>query len=291
MTRNSSFEVIYIAGNGHSGSTLLDIIMGSVQGCFSAGELTYITRDTIMNEYCSCRKKVPECEVWSEVVKEWEAKREISYKQYQQYRLNYERKKTFFRALINYYRPSKGFMEYCKATLQLFQAIQKVTGCSVIIDSSKSPQRIIVLSQIVKLKVIHLCRDFTGVLNSSKKSSVKDIRAGIEEDNPPGRTWKVTLDWITTNLAAEIFSSGLNSRKVFYQEYVTKPESLQHVHPILNTLDFKQSFSVPHMLAGNILRLKDKLKINSEIGFRYDNLTGRQFNFAKIVNNLFPYWS
>ncbi|HLQ99307.1 MAG TPA: hypothetical protein VK102_02955 [Sphingobacterium sp.] len=291
MKKDTSLQVIYIAGNPFSGSTLLDIILGSNEGCFSAGELSYITRDTIMEEYCSCNKRIPKCEVWSEVIKEWEAVCEISYQQYQELKWRYERKKTFFRTLLNYYRPSTNFKEYCYATLQLFQAIQKVTGCSVIIDSSKSPQRIPVLSKIVNLKVIHLCRDFTGVLNSFQGSPTKDVKAGIEESRPPGRTWKVMLDWISTNLANEIFCIGIDSQKVLYKNYVSNPESLQDIHPILGGINVKQSFSADHMLAGNKLRLKKGLIIDPKAGFKYDNLNTRLFKFARMLDDIFPYWS
>ncbi|WP_164905182.1 hypothetical protein [Aequorivita ciconiae] len=41
--KNKNITVLYIAGNGHSGSTLLDIIIGSSSDFFSAGELTFIT--------------------------------------------------------------------------------------------------------------------------------------------------------------------------------------------------------------------------------------------------------
>jgi len=291
VERDTSIQVIYIVSNAHSGSTLLDMILGSGKGCFSAGELAFITRDTIMEEYCSCENKISECEVWTEILKEWETEREISYQQYQDLFWRYERKKTFFRALGNRFRPSVSFKKYCQATQQLFQTIQKVTGCSVIIDSSKSPQRIPVLSNIVDVQVIHLCRNFTGVLNSFKRSSTKDIKAGIEEDNPPGRTWKVLLDWIFTNFAAEIFGLGVKSQKILYKNYVQEPKILQEVHSFLGHLEKDQSFSAPHMLAGNTLRLKGELKINSKVGFEYKLLNTKQLKFAKAVDELFPFWS
>ena len=45
--KNKNITVTYIVGDGHSGSTLLDIIIGSSPNIFSAGELTFITRDSI----------------------------------------------------------------------------------------------------------------------------------------------------------------------------------------------------------------------------------------------------
>lgn len=290
MVKDHSIQVFYIAGNGHSGSTLLDIILGSNDGCFSAGELTFITRDTIMEEYCSCSELIPECEIWSEVIKIWEEEIEVSYREYQKLRLHFERNKTTFRTLFNKYWPSKAFEQYCSATLQLLRAIQKVTGNSVIVDSSKSPQRIAVLSKIVDLQVLHICRDFKGVLNSSKGSVKKNIEAGIEADLPAGRTWKVLLDWIATNAITELFCIGTASQKVLYKSYVKNPEALQKIHPFLKNLNADQTFSAAHMLAGNALRLKKNLNVNPEIGFRYKKLDRKNYLLGELIDRLFFFW-
>ncbi|WP_441000600.1 hypothetical protein [Fodinibius sp. SL11] len=268
-----------------------DMILGSNEGCFSAGELTFITRDSILEEYCSCKKLIAECELWSEVISIWKANMNVSYEQYKQLRLRFERNKTTLRTLINHVWPTTAFKQYCQATLALFEAIQKVTGCSVIIDSSKSPQRIAVLAKIVDLEVVHLCRDFTGVLNSSSRSISKDIEAGIETDLPAGRVWKVTLNWLVTNIAAEIFCLGQKSIKIFYEKYVNKPESLKEIHPSFRKITGEQSFSASHMLAGNVIRLKKNLKINPSIGFQYKRLNVGRFRFGRMVDNLFRFWS
>lgn len=291
MKKDTSIRVIYIAGNGHSGSTLLDMILGSNEGCFSAGELTFVSRDSIMGEYCSCQKLISECKIWSEVFELWNSEREVSYQRYKELRLYFERNKTTLRTLINYYWPSPAFKQYCKATLQLFQSIQQVTGHSVIIDSSKSPQRIAVLSKIVDVQVLHICRDFTGVLNSYKGSVKKNIKAGIEADSPPARTWKVVLGWIVQNLATEIFCWGISTQKVYYKNFVSDPESLRNIHPLLAKLSKNQFFSASHMLAGNIIRLKKKLKIDPQIGYQYKRLSSRQFIFGRTMDRLFTFWS
>ena len=291
MEKDTSLQVIYIAGNGHSGSTLLDIILGSNEGCFSAGELTFICRDTIMEEYCSCKSKIPDCLVWSEVIKIWESEREISYEKYKELRFRFERNKTTFRTLYNRFLPSEAFRQYCYATLKLFQAIQKVTGSSVVIDSSKSPQRIAVLSKILDVKVLHICRDFTGVLNSSKGSVKKNMEAGIEADIPAGKTWKVTLDWIGTNIITELFCICTLSQKVMYKEYVKNPAYLQEVHPFFGELDAQKTFSASHMLAGNALRLKKDLKINPEIGFLYKKLDDKNYFLGRLMDKLFFFWN
>lgn len=291
MEKDTSIKVIYIAGNGYSGSTLLDIILGSTKECFSTGELTFIKRDTIREEYCSCKKKISKCEIWSNIFDLWETESEISYQRYQHLSNRYQRNKTTIRTYINFVRPSYEFKQLCMSTLKLFQAIQTVTGYSVLIDSSKSPQRIAILSKIVDLQVIHLCRDFKGVLNSSKRPAKKNIQAGIEVDIPARRTWKVLVDWIFTNLVTEIFSLGVPSKKVLFTKYVHKPELLREIDPVFKNLNINQSFSAPHMLAGNALRLKEDITINPNKGFQYKQLEPNQITFANWVDKIFPFWS
>ncbi len=64
-------KIIYIAGLGHSGSTLLDMSLGTLPGVVGLGELKTIlddrTRDNHYTSFCSCGKKATECEVWSRV--------------------------------------------------------------------------------------------------------------------------------------------------------------------------------------------------------------------------------
>ena len=291
MIKDNSIKVIYIAGNGHSGSTLLDIVLGTNRDCFSAGELTFITRDSIMEEYCSCNKKIPDCDLWSEIINKWNSTRNISLEEYKSLRNKYERNKTTLRTLVNKIRPSRKFQQYCEATLQLFQAIQEVTKCSVIVDSSKSPQRIAVLSRIVDIMVLHICRDFTGVMNSSKGEVLKNIKVGIETSHPPGRTWKVTINWIVTNIITEIFSLGIQTKKIFFRDFVKNPESLRDVDSHFKNIDREQAYSASHMLAGNVIRLKKNLKINPNIGYQYKKLNRLQKVYGKGIDKLFPFWS
>ena len=288
--KNKNITVLYIAGNGHSGSTLLDIIIGSSADIFSAGELTFITRNSIFKEYCSCKELLNECDIWSSIVKVWLEKSSVNLKEYQKLKLKFERNKTTVNALFNKIRPSHEFKTYCMSTLLLFEAIQKVTGKSVIVDSSKSPQRIAVLNKIVDLKVVHLCRNARGVLNSAKKSSKKDIKAGIEIDLPSRRTSKTLLEWFFVNIVTELFCLGVSSKKIKYKDYINNLGLIEGIHPKIN-IKHIQSFAAEHMMAGNILRLKKGIKVNKELGFKYRRLSNKQTRIASLFEWLFPFWS
>ncbi len=286
-----SYKIIYIAGDGHSGSTLLDIILGSSEKIFSAGELNFITRDTIFDEYCSCGRKIKDCEFWQGVINTWLAGSQISYEAYCELRLRYERNKTSLRTLWNKIYPSRHFVDYVNSTQSLFDAIHLHSGANIIIDSSKAPTRIAVLQKNNDLQVIHLIREFKGVLNSAKKSSKKNIRLGIEKDSPPRRTLKTVFDWIFSNLLTEIFCIGVKSSKLTYKNYIHNLKSIEQISLLSEGINLSHPFSADHMLAGNIIRLKKDLKIDKNVGFRYSRLSKNQLQFAKYVDKIFWFWS
>src|ERR1700684_4694430 len=64
-----STAVIYIAGTGRSGSTVLANILGEVEGLFAAGEVRYLwQRGLKEGRLCGCGLPVRECPVWSRVL-------------------------------------------------------------------------------------------------------------------------------------------------------------------------------------------------------------------------------
>ena len=68
-------KVIYIAGEGRSGSTLLERILGQHNKIFAAGELIHIWERSFMeNQLCSCGKSFYECEVWKDIISNFRKK-------------------------------------------------------------------------------------------------------------------------------------------------------------------------------------------------------------------------
>lgn len=77
-------KAIHILSPGHSGSTLLDLVIGSIPGCFSTGELTYLPYQLRLGAampeqvsaeqapthqaVCTCLRSFCHCPVWSGVV-------------------------------------------------------------------------------------------------------------------------------------------------------------------------------------------------------------------------------
>ena len=60
-------KVIYVAGLYHTGSTLLDMILGNLPNVIGLGEIFKGFHDKF-EEVCSCGQKVENCDFWGEIL-------------------------------------------------------------------------------------------------------------------------------------------------------------------------------------------------------------------------------
>ena len=61
-------KVLYVAGLGRSGSTILANTLGQVEGFFSGGELNFIWKHALIeNRLCGCGRPSRECPFWGPV--------------------------------------------------------------------------------------------------------------------------------------------------------------------------------------------------------------------------------
>lgn len=262
-----------------SGSTLLDIILGNQPEILSCGELMGLaSHGWIKKEYCSCENKVEECAFWSEVHTKWHQKTGLTAENLQALQNKYERLRSLLIIIKNKISPSQEFKTYQRATLSLFEAISDVSGKHKIIDSSKSPSRLLALSTIkqFQIKPIHLVRDSRAVSWSMAKAYPKDIKAGIENDMPPKSVTKTAFMWLFYNLQASLTATLTNTQKaklIRYedltaspQETLTKACSYCECEPnaLIEKLENNQPFTTEHVAAGNRLRMKKNIHIKHD---------------------------
>lgn len=286
----STIKIIYVAGNGHSGSTILAMLLANDPSCFCGGELTFITRPGISDEYCSCGVTIGNCKMWRRIMASWESSREIDLERYSELRLRFERNRTLPLLMLNVLRPGKDFLDYCKATQSLFESIAEVSGATTIIDSSKGAARILILKRFSKLGVIHLCRNFTGVLNSNRRFTPKNIVKGYETDLHPVSPGRTLFNWLSNNLLVSLFSVSVPKCRIHYRQLVNgQIGDLCDLGCDISTSP-DESFSADHMLAGNGLRLRT-IKLDATLGFRYEQLTKSQLRWAPIIDKVFWFWS
>jgi len=291
----SKKAIIYISGIDHSGSTLLDTILGSNKKSFSAGELRFLAEKGIKNgEYCSCGVPVPECHVWKEIIDKWENTRLLDLDTYIQIQKKFNSNKNLFSARKLLKQQPEQIKNFIDDTEKLYKIIFSVTNSDLIIDSSKSPGMILIFKKMnLNLNVIHLTRRFGDVLNSNKKRAKKDLKKGIENDIVPRNSFRVLVSWFLLNFLTIIYSKGTVYKRVKYEDYID--ELKQTVSDIIHIdskyeelLDNRGPFIPGHLVAGNVIRLKDELFVTKKpMNTSYSRLNRTDRVLAKLIDRFY----
>ncbi len=61
-------KYVYICSSGYSGSTLLDLILGSHSLIESLGEISHLPKNISLNSNCSCGEPILECYYWKKIL-------------------------------------------------------------------------------------------------------------------------------------------------------------------------------------------------------------------------------
>lgn len=229
---NKKIKVLYIAGWGRSGSTLVGNILGSLPGFFHAGEVVYFwDRGVQANDLCACGNTFASCETWRAITRVgWPDGVEQAAGSFQARVRDLERLKTtqLVRGLFHA-RDEFFSQEFLQAWYKVYRAIADTTGCQVIVDGSKIPAFALAVSQVpdVELLVLHLVRD----PRANAYSWTREMRY-----MPDGRfmtrinVLNSSLKWFFHNLAIQFFFGGRRNSyyRMRYEDFTAQPaQSLQ----------------------------------------------------------------
>jgi hypothetical protein len=177
-------RIIYLAGLGRSGSTLIERLLGELPDACALGEVVHVWRRSLVhNERCGCGLRFAECDFWQQVGEAgfggWAR---VDPALTARLRAEVDRNR-FVPLLAGPVLPS-GFRrtldEYVGYYQRLYTAVGEVAGCSVVIDSSKHPSLAFCLSRAAGLdvRVIHVVRDSRAVAYSwSRRVARPDAEA------------------------------------------------------------------------------------------------------------------
>lgn len=193
-------KYVYICAAGHSGSTLLDLLVSSHSRCASLGEITYLPKNIALNMNCMCGAKVPACPLWTRVLDRlgevlggdfrsnpyllklgyvdshnvidrshqtrwYELQREIMHG------LQYLSLRFGLRLLKGLIGP---VYESFENNVILYDVVREVTGAQMVVDSSKTYLKAIGIYQARPdaVRILHLVRDGRAVFYSGIKREV-----------------------------------------------------------------------------------------------------------------------
>jgi hypothetical protein len=231
-------RTVFIAGNGRSGSTILHNILGQIDGFAAVGELRYIWgRAAIDNQLCGCGERFRECPFWDKVMTQAFGGLDLAYARrmydaIESFRL---RNLPLMVAPATRSRELARLAEYRAGIARLYAAIQEVSGCRVIVDSSKNPSYGYLLQYVrgVEPYYLHVVRDVPAVAHSWGKHQEFEPGVPMARKSPAASA----LQWLARNAAAEMFlrrspSPWLSMR---YEDFVSRPR--EHLAAILAWLD------------------------------------------------------
>lgn len=277
--------IIYIAGYGRSGSTLLERILSSNEKIFGMGELSRLP-DFIDQKsgLCSCGEELRNCKFWGKVLQRLTTL-QGSFSRWERTQCQKECFTHFLQGLFN--NSSQGAMNYATLTKRLFTTIFECVPKPVdyVVDSSKTARksffRPIALSRTAGLdvKVIHLVRDGRGCMWSNLKGSNRRMEMGLDP-HIPFAALRTALSWPLANIAAHLFkvfhASGSYTR-IRYENFVENPTNVLNKLGDFLGVDFadqiqmlknQEPIPLSHQLAGNRLRSKERIILNKDVEWK-----------------------
>lgn len=277
-------RLIYILGCSRSGSTIVDILLNTHPQICGIGEVDNCIRGTFaQNLYCACGKKGPECPFWKEVMAEWQRiSGGFQIDEFLGYQKEFESQFGALKLRIAEKMRPRDFFRYLSLLGGLYQAVSRVSGKDIIVDSSKQIHRAYALSRVagIDLTLIHLIRDGRGYVLSMKKTFVKDDRKGVQKDLPSQTVFDSTLKWVIQNFKCEVAKrltpahARLTSR---YEDLLTQPDiELSRIgkavgfdpEELIKIVLIRGEVVPGHQIAGNRVRMGGIIKVglNSEWG-------------------------
>lgn len=221
-------KVLYIAGWGRSGTTILDNILGSYRSVFSAGELFYLWRRGLnQGRLCGCGSQVGHCGLWREILEKAYAGRRLNAR----HTAALQRRVLRVRQTLSLTRGelSGEAAEYRDEMRRIYQAIADVTGAELVVDSSKVPSAAAVLARIPEVEsyLVQMVRDPRAVAHSwGRRKVLTDVK--VSRPMEPHGVVESGAHWLTWNLMIEqVARSGFGDRTrlLRYEDFVDRPRA------------------------------------------------------------------
>ncbi|BBL81900.1 sulfotransferase [Thermus thermophilus] len=267
-------KVVFIGGYGRSGSTLLDRMLGQVEGFVSVGELRHIwDRSFGENQLCGCGEPFKKCAFWREVVERaFGAFESVDLSRVRALKRSVDRMRYIPQLMFPSLRSHEyqmAFSEYAEILSRLYKGIRDVSGSQFIIDSTKDPSYGFILSamQDVELHVVHLVRDSRAVAYSWQRKKRRPEIHWKEEYMPRYSPLKSAWEWGLMNGLVQLLGYTIPGRYtlVRYEDVVSQPrEALSRLlaglgitNPNLDFINDRNiKLSVDHTVSGNPIRFQ-----------------------------------
>ena len=271
---NPHVKVIYIAGSGRTGSTLLERILGQIDRLGSYGEMRFIwERGYHENWPCGCTQPFRECDFWQAVLQHTFDQPPADAGMEAILRLSQRVDRTrYIPQILGLWRTpqfQQDLEAYTALLAKLYTAIAQVSGKPVVVDASKFDSFGFLLSQVPELEVhvLHLVRDSRAVAFSWQRRKMHDLGGGRQRPQLRRKPARAALEWLKLNLSAELMRRRAASyQRLRYEDFIRDPQgTLANILRQAGEPETDLSFVSPsavtitaqtHTVAGNPNRLQ-----------------------------------
>jgi hypothetical protein len=267
-------RVLFIAGLGRSGTTLIERALGELHGVTPLGEVVHLWhRGAELNETCGCGKAFHNCPQWQAIGEAafggWP---QLDLARVEHLRRTIDRSRSIPRIAGRRWDPAvaAAVEEYTSYYASVYEATTKLTGAEIVIDSSKHPSLAYCLNtrDDIDLRVLQVVRDPRAVAHSWTKSVRRpEASPGVDEwmtGYPPARS---AMLWNGHNLALGSLRRGSgNVRLLKYEDFVAAPrETIEAVAawagletggPLPVSDDGSITLTETHTVSGNPMRFQ-----------------------------------
>lgn len=234
-------KIVFIAGLGHSGSTLIDLVLSNHTSIIGFGQIYTVynelkNNNINKNRFCSCGKSITDCDYWSRIIS-INDQSDISYQ-------------SFYESIFN----------------TIHREFKKDT---YLLDSSKSLESLEKILTIpnISLKVLHINKDV-------RNWCISNIELHKRKYNKNTSAFKTFLVWYNSNRKFQKYFSinNLQYLNVGYDDFCLNTKKvLGNICEFLE-IDYQDGLgnipkSKSHVVSGNRMRYEPSK--NKEI--LYDN--------------------
>lgn len=222
-------RVVYIGGLGRSGSTLLERMLGELPGVCPAGEAVHVwERGVLASERCGCGMPFLDCPFWRKVgdvaFGGWD---QVDVPRLIRLRRQVDRNR-FIPLLASPVLPPafrRALDEYLSYYQRLYAGLHEVSGCPVVVDSSKLVSLAFCLrwSDSVDLRVVQAVRDSRAVAHSwaRRVSRPDSLMESLMVTHSPA---SAAVRWDLQNGAIQLLAAlGTPILRVRYEDLIDAP--------------------------------------------------------------------
>jgi hypothetical protein len=279
-------DLVFICGSGHSGSTLLEMMLAGHPEVTAAGELQNLGHQLSIGRPCSCGCLPAQCRRWQAVAAAIRARCGVDiFESPFALRVSRERPRNPLESAIRrwsrllhyvHYRSpllgrlslprlAPGSQRLAANTQLVSQILREVSGARILVDSSKDYIRMRERYSAApeRTRVIYLFRDGRGVAWSSFKHARTPIARGAR-------------DWAKSQRRTRAMLAGVrpeDRRDVRYEELCADPAAV--LRPLCAWLGLEYSDALValaprehHTIAGNKIRLQREMAVVADVVWR-----------------------